>query len=117
MNTPRMQADERGLTINKSLAWTIVVALVMAGLWLGSTTTAMRTAVEAQSAIQTSHHFETIEYRRDAEGRLRTMEASHAINGTEISALRRDLSSFRQDMGELEALLRSIEGRFNGIPK
>lgn len=36
MLTPRIQSDERGITLNKSLAWTIVVAMILGGMWVGA---------------------------------------------------------------------------------
>lgn len=36
MNKPMIENSDRGITINKSLAWTMVVGLLGAGLWLGA---------------------------------------------------------------------------------
>jgi enoyl-[acyl-carrier-protein] reductase (NADH) len=43
VNAPRIENSERGITLNKSLAWTIVSALVGAGIWVGMQVSSTRT--------------------------------------------------------------------------
>lgn len=114
MSGPRIQNDERGITVNKSLAWTILGTMVLAGIWLGTETAGMKAAVQSLGTTQAQRHEETLQVRRDTDTRLRILENSRASDSSEINALRRDLTSFRADMQELKGLLRSVESGLGG---
>lgn len=109
MNGPRIQTDERGITINKTLAWTMVVALISASILAGREFQKTQSSITALADTQTQRHNETLTFRRDTENRIRSLEAARATDGSEIGALRRDLTSFRSDIQELKQLLRSLE--------
>lgn len=111
MNGPRITNEDRGVTINKSLAWTMIAGLIGAGLWLGTELSGTKTALISLASEQSQRHAETIQYRRDAEQRFRALEMSRATDGSEIGALRRDLTEFRTDIRELKDLLRGLEGQ------
>lgn len=111
MNAPRITNEERGITINKSLAWSMVAGLVAAGLWFGTETAGTKAAITNLSVTQAQRHSETLQYRREAESRLRALETARATDGSELAALRRDLTAFRADVRELTQLLRNFEDR------
>ena len=116
MEPPRIQGDERGITVNKSLAWTMVGGLLAAGLWLGTQITETKGAIvntaselSSLARTQTERHAETVQVRRETDARLRLLENSRAADSSEITALRRDLTAFRSDIQDLKTLLRSVE--------
>lgn len=43
---PRIENSERGITLNKSLAWTILVALLGGGFWVGSSVTSLQSITD-----------------------------------------------------------------------
>lgn len=114
MNNPRINNDDRGITLNKSLAWTMVVGLVAAGLWLGTETASTRGMVENLSLQQSERHAETLAQRRETDVRLRALETSRATQDSELTALRRDLTDFRSELREAVQLLRRIQLVYGG---
>lgn len=107
-----IDVSDRGITLSKGLAWTIVSGLVAAAIWLGLEVGGTRTTLDGLVADQTSRHQETQRIRRDTDLRLRALETARASDGGEIAALRRDLTSFREDIRDLKELMRRmLEGR------
>jgi hypothetical protein len=115
MNTPRITNEDRGLTLNKSLAWTIVVSLIGAGMWLGSEMVSTKNMVLDIRESQVRQDADRAQYRREVDLRIRALETSRATDGSEIGALRRDLTEFRteirDDITDLKDLLRERADR------
>lgn len=110
MNGPRIQQDERGITVNKSLAWTMVVGLISAGLFLGNLTASTQAAVESLAEVQTQRHTETLTFRRDTETRIRILESARSATDSENTGMRRDIQ-------EIKTLLRAIEQSIARVPR
>lgn len=111
MNGPRIQSDERGITVNKSLAWAMVTGLVAAGVWIGTETASTKQALGAILRAQETNRAETQSFRSAIDTRVRSLESARSAGDSEMNALRRDLTAFREDMRELKELLRLVEGR------
>lgn len=48
--TRHIEQTDRGITLNKSLAWTMAVALVSAGIWVGAQLSSTQTALQGVRA-------------------------------------------------------------------
>jgi hypothetical protein len=102
MTPPRIQNDERGITLNKSLAWTITVALVMAGLWVGSMVSSIDTRVATLEAESRNKHI-----RLEAhDARLRPLEVQVGTAGAELRAMREALT---EGINDIRSRLARIE--------
>ena len=109
MNAPRIQSDERGITVNKTLAWLMLGGLLSAGFWLGTEISGTKSAVDNLAATQTRRHNETLAFRSDTESRIRLLETSRASDNSEAQALRRDISGLREDFREFKEIIRDLE--------
>lgn len=52
MNKPMIENSDRGITLTKSLAWTIFVAVLGGGIWVGMQVTAAKQGVQTLAARQ-----------------------------------------------------------------
>lgn len=116
MVTKHMEVSDRGVTLSKGLAWTVVTGLVAAAFWLGSEMRHTQTTLEGLVSQQAERHAETMSYRRDIEQqareqdrRIRVLEAARQASTSEMTALRRDLTGFRQDMRDLKELIEGLQ--------
>lgn len=111
-NAPRIENADRGITLNKSLAWAMVVGLLGAGLFVGREVQGAQEQQEmvleklshieqSQALAQTRN--ETARGQLDA--RLRAVETMRANDSAEITGLRRDLSDFRLELREAVAAI------------
>lgn len=105
VNKPMIENSERGVTLNKSLAWAILVALVTGGIWVG------------QQVGQTASSVKSLS-ERGIEDRIAIQNNAQAINGLRSSNARideklinieRSSSRTEQTMDEILRYLR--EGR------
>lgn len=85
MNAPRIENADRGITLNKSLAWTVLVALLTVAFWIGATVQGLRSSTvdltEAQADISAAAKESRAEVKaRDDEqdGRIRVLETAAA---------------------------------------
>lgn len=113
MNGPRIQNDERGITINKTLAWTMLTGLIVSGVVIGTETANTRAAIDSLIKAQDASRVETQTFRGGIDQRIRSLETARATGESETTALRRDLTAFREEMRELKDLLRSLERSLN----
>lgn len=97
MNGPRINNDDRGITINKQLAWAMILGLVGAGIWLGTETASTKSMIQSLADQQTQRHAETLSQRRETDSRLRALESSRATADSELGALRRDFNEWRSE--------------------
>lgn len=110
-----IENSDRGITIAKPLAWTMVTGLVLGSIWVGQTTGEVRgqlasvseslAGIEAAQGLRESRDRED---RRTLEDRLRAVENSRIQDSSELTALRRDLTGFREELKEATGLLRSV---------
>lgn len=116
MTGPKIENSERGITLNKSLAWTMVVGFLTAGLYLGGELQQAHSQQEAVLQKLTAMQVSQAEAERRGEtarqildNRLRVVETTRAADNAEIIGLRRDLSEFRVELREALAALRGRE--------
>lgn len=120
MNAPRIQSDERGVTLNKSLAWTVVVGLLMAGIWMGTVTSSTSAAVQNLKEALADQNSDNLRgdsanrgERRELDGRLRVMETLRATDTSELISLRREMSSLSEDIKQLNKSLQQVSVTLN----
>jgi hypothetical protein len=108
-----IENSDRGITIAKPLAWTMVTGLILGSIWVGQTTGQVRgqldsvaSSIDALEATQGVREARDREDRRSFEDRLRAVETNRVQDSSELSALRRDLTSFRDELKEATSLLR-----------
>jgi hypothetical protein len=58
MNKPMIENSDRGITLNKSLAWTMATGLILVGLWVGIQVTELKSAVQELGVRQSEDRSE-----------------------------------------------------------
>ena len=102
MTPPMIENSDRGITINKSLAWTMLVGILTGGVWLGINLT------------ETKEGIGTLQVRQ-AEDRQSIRQNRSAINGLRNSNARIDErlrgieQSLERQEGAMGQILRYIE--------
>jgi hypothetical protein len=99
-----IENSDRGITLNKGLAWTVASALVCAGLWVGTEVATLRT--EARNLTQVINAMRLDLNASDAEAsalanRVRANETGLARQDERFSLI---LSSLNKIDGRLERL-------------
>lgn len=123
--TTHVETSKQGITIDKSLAWTMVVGLISAGIYLGSEMRHSRTQLEGvmmqlNEMKLTSTQFRSEQVRAAAEldGRLRVVETMRASDSTELNAIRREMTDLKTDIRVLSTDLReALQIIKEGVPK
>lgn len=88
MNRPSIQSDDRGVTLNKSLAWTMAAGLIGAGLYVGLNIAGLQTSVDGFH-----RELETASQERMAfDRRLRAVETTAARDDQRMLELMRILT-------------------------
>lgn len=115
MNKPMITNEDRGITLNKSLAWTIGVALVSVGLFVGMELAATRTQqknileqLQAMQQASQTRQSEAALARSQLDTRLRAVETTTAADRSEITALRRELGDFRTELRQTVQILQQL---------
>jgi hypothetical protein len=102
--TQRIENSDRGITINKGLAWTMATGLVGVGFYVGvqlaSITTKMDEMGRASSDAAVS--------RASMEIRIRTLENTMTQTRTQYETLYQSLQEIKADQRESTGLLRRI---------
>ncbi|OOY16709.1 hypothetical protein [Thioclava sp. DLFJ4-1] len=78
---PRIENSERGITLNKSLAWTILTALIAGGFWVGSQVTALQSITQDNKARSADQSAEITVINN----RLRSIETQQARSDEKFS--------------------------------
>lgn len=106
-----IENSERGITINKLLAWTIVTGLVMAGMWVGVQTTTLSAGIgELKGDLAAAIDIQSAETgRRDrlAE-RVRGLETKSAARDASFEHTSRSLQEMKTQLAENNRLLREM---------
>jgi hypothetical protein len=116
---PMIENSDRGITLAKPLAWSIFIAIIGGGIWVGQQTGSVQselvTVAGALSEIKAAQSVREERSQRDREAldvRLRAVENSRVQDAAEINGLRRDLTDFRAELKEATSLFRNaVEGR------
>lgn len=89
--TQMIENSDRGVTLNKSLAWTILTAVLAGGIWVGVQVTSAREGIEVLTQRQTEDR------------------ADIRANAAEISALRSTNARVDQRLTAIEQSARRTE--------
>lgn len=113
-----IENSDRGLTINRSLAWTIVTSLVVAVFWGGSTVQGTRSSIESltQAVIaldkdRKDGQAEAKGERAQIEGRVRSLENGATRQSAQYDSLSRSIDELKAAQNETNALLRQLMQR------
>lgn len=115
MGSPMIENSDRGITLNKQLAWTIGTAIVVGGFWIGSTVTGLQTTtsrfsadlIESRTAITADIAAEK-QASMVLETRVRSLEVSTTRQDARFDALSRSLDELKSQQRETNDLLRQI---------
>lgn len=112
MNRPMIENNDRGITVNKSLGWTMAVGVLIGGIWIGTETSRTKEAIQNISERQ-------IEDRID----IRTNAANIGVLSSSNARIDQHLSSLDATTKRTEELVqrmyrdmtnRNIQERENG---
>ena len=99
-----IENSDRGITLNKGLAWTILMALVSGVWWGGATITRLQSDVQSLTAAVSERRSEN----GGLEGRVRALESGSSRAGAQLEALSRSMDEMRAEQRATNDLLRRI---------
>ena len=97
-----IENSDRGITLNKSLAWTIGVSLVAGGLWIGIQVTTLAGSIQTMS----SQH---MDLARTVDERHRALETRQAEDRVDLRAQAREITAMQTQNALIEQKLTNIE--------
>lgn len=113
MNRPMIENSERGVTLNKTLAWGMLLSLISL-VWFGGTTVAnLKSSTDNLASAITETRQMLSDDRKEAaliEARVRTLESNASRTGAEFNALRQSLNDVKATQQEMNNLLRQFLG-------
>lgn len=107
MNRPHIEQSDRGITINKSLAWTMVAGLLGAGVWLGANMTETQ---EAVSTISDRQAEDRVDIRNNARA-INELRNSNARIDERLINIERSSRNTEEQLGELFRFIRDGGGQ------
>lgn len=112
MNKPMIENSERGVTLNKTLAWAMLLSLVSL-VWFGGTTVSnLQNSTESLASLLV----DTRQTASAVEARVRALETNASRAGAEFHALRQSLDEVKQVQRETNELLRQLARREGATP-
>ena len=111
---PMIDNNERGITINKALAWTMLVSVTGLIWWGGGTLASLQGAADRlTSALTETREMIMAERANSAqlEARVRTLENSATRQDVRFDALSLSINELKQQARETNALLRELAQR------
>ena len=99
-----IENSDRGVTLNKGLAWSILTALVASVWWGGATITALQSDVQALVRAVGERR----EENTGLESRVRALESGSSRAGAQLEALSRSMDEMRAEQRATNDLLRRI---------
>jgi hypothetical protein len=111
---PMIENSERGITINKALAWTMLVSVTGLIWWGGGTLASLQRAADRlTSALTETREMIMAERASSAqlEARVRLLENSAARQDTRFDALSVSINELKQQARETNTLLRELAQR------
>ena len=109
-----IENNERGITINKALAWTILVSVTGLIWWGGGTLSSLQSAADRLTSALTETREMIVAERASAaqlEARVRVLENSATRQDVRFDALSVSISELKQQAKETNALLRELAQR------
>ena len=104
MSGPRLENSERGITLNKQLAWTMAVALIGGGIWVGVEVNAARTGIATLAQRQ-------IEDRAEIKQNTRSISDLQSLNARLDQRLTGIEQSTHRTETRVEEILRYLRGQ------
>ena len=114
MAKPMIENNDRGITINKALAWTMLVSVTGLIWWGGGTLASLQGAADRlTSALTETREMIMAERASSAqlEARVRVLENSAARQDVRFDALSLSINELKQQARETNALLRELAQR------
>ena len=104
-----IENSERGITINKTLAWTMLVGLATLFFWGGTTVAGLQSATSQLNAAVAELKIDSTRRNDAIDARVRSLEASTVGTASEISSFRRDMTDTREEMRRMTTVLLRVE--------
>lgn len=98
---PRIENGDRAITLNKSLAWTILVGIIGCGFWFGAVFREVQDALEKSEVLVQKFENNAL--------RIRSLELSGAQQETKLASIEKALESVKRYQSETNKLLRGIQ--------
>jgi hypothetical protein len=106
-----IENSDRGITLNKGLAWTLASGLLLGGLWVGTTVAELKgatgaltsTLADLKSQIRDGESADTA-----FEGRVRALENTVTRADARFDALSRSLDEVKATLRDQTEMLRQI---------
>ena len=111
---PMIEQNERGITLNKALAWTMLVSVTGLIWWGGGTLASLQSAADRlTSALTETREMIMAERASSAqlEARVRVLENSATRQDVRFDALSLSINELKQQARETNALLRELAQR------
>lgn len=99
-----IESSDRGITLNKGLAWTILMALVSGVWWGGATITRLQSDVQGLTAAISERRSEN----GGLESRVRTLENGATRLDAKLEGVARTLDELRDEQRATNELLRRL---------
>lgn len=99
-----IENSDRGITLNKGLAWTILMALVSSVWWGGATITRLQSDVQGLTSAISERRTEN----GGLESRVRALENGSSRTDAQLDALGQALSEIRAEQRATNDLLRRL---------
>ena len=109
-----MENNERGITINKALAWTMLVSVTGLIWWGGGTLASLQSAADRLTSALTETREMIVAERASSaqlEARVRVLENSATRQDVRFDALSVSISELKQQARETNTLLRELAQR------
>ena len=106
--------SERGITINKALAWTMLVSVTGLIWWGGGTLASLQGAADRLTSALTETREMIVAERASSaqlEARVRVLEISATRQDVRFDALSLSINELKQQARETNALLRELAQR------
>ena len=94
---PVIENSDRGITLNKQLAWTVGVGLIGAGLYVGLTIATLSTQMEQSRDAW----IEAELARNQIEARVRAVEINQASQTSDLRAIQIGISEIKSAVSKL----------------
>ena len=114
MAKPMIETNDRGITINKALAWTMLVSVAGLIWWGGGTLASLQGAADRLTlALTETREMIVVERASSAqlEARVRALETSAARQDTRFDALSVSINELKSQARETNTLLRELAQR------
>ena len=111
---PMIENNDRGITINKALAWTMLVSVTGLIWWGGGTLASLQSAADRLTlALTETREMIVVERASSAqlEARVRALETSAARQDTRFDALSVSINELKSQARETNTLLRELAQR------